>query len=433
MNSFFKIILIFFLITSCSFNKNSKFWSKSKIIAEKKINVKQIFTKEKILNLEFNPKLKISLFTKPINRSFSNNYDNNNGRINYDGELKSISKYKFSRIERFNQYEPTISFDKDNIIFYDNKGSILKFDDDSKLVWKKNYYSKQEKKLKPNLIFGNNKKVIIIADNISKYYALDIITGNLIWSKKNNSPFNSQIKIYKDKFFIIDYNNILRCYSTKDGSEIWSVKTDQSLIRTQKQLSNVIIDEKIYFNNSLGDISAVNIETGELLWQNPTQSNLVYDEGFFLETSDLIADNNSLYFSNNKNNFFSIDIKTGTLNWKQKINSNLRPTLVDNYIFTISEEGYFVVIDKKSGSVIRSTDIFSDFSEKKRNKIKPVGFILGKENIYLTTDNGKLIVINAMTGNTSKILKIDNGKISRPFVLKNKLYIVRDNSIIKLN
>ena len=346
MNSFFKIILIFFLITSCSFNKNSKFWSKSKIIEEKKINVKKIFITEKTLNLEFNPKLKISLFTKPINRSFSNNYDNNNGRINYDGKLKSISKYKFSKIERFNQYEPTISFDKDNIIFYDNKGSILKFDDDSKLVWKKNYYSKQEKKLKPNLIFGNNKKVIIIADNISKYYALDIITGNLIWSKKNNSPFNSQIKIYKDKFFIIDYNNILRCYSTKDGSEIWSVRTDQSLIRTQKQLSNVIIDEKIYFNNSLGDISAVNIETGELLWQNPTQSNLVYDEGFFLETSDLIADNNSLYFSNNKNNFFSIDIKTGTLNWKQKINSNLRPTLVDNYIFTISEEGYFVVIDK---------------------------------------------------------------------------------------
>ena len=38
---------------------------------------------------------------------------------------------------------------------------------------------------------------------------LDIKSGNLIWSKNNLAPFNSQIKIYKDKFFIIDFSNIL--------------------------------------------------------------------------------------------------------------------------------------------------------------------------------------------------------------------------------
>ena len=33
-----------------------------------------------------------------------------------------------------------------DIIFFDNNGSILKFDKKSKLIWKKNYYSKSEKK-----------------------------------------------------------------------------------------------------------------------------------------------------------------------------------------------------------------------------------------------------------------------------------------------
>ena len=36
---------------------------------------------------------------------------------------------------------------------------------------------------------------------------LDIETGELIWSKRNVAPFNSQIKIYQDKFFIIDFSN----------------------------------------------------------------------------------------------------------------------------------------------------------------------------------------------------------------------------------
>ena len=57
----------------------------------------------------------------------------------------------------------------------------------------------------------------------------------------------------------------------------------------------------MYYNNSIGDITAVNIDSGSLLWQTPTQNNTVYEESFFLKTSDLIANNNSIIFSNNKN------------------------------------------------------------------------------------------------------------------------------------
>ena len=195
----------------------------------------------------------------------------------------------------------------------------------------------------------------------------------------------------------------------------------------------VIVDKKIYFNNSLGDISSVDIASGQLLWQSPTQSSLVYDEGFFLQNSEIIADKNNLYFSNNKNQFFSIDINTGIINWQQKINSNLRSTLIDNYIFTVSLEGYLIIIEKDSGNIIRSTDIFKNFKLKKRAKIKPVGFIVGLNNIYLTTDNGKLLIIDTVTGITSSVLKIDNDKISRPSVLNKNLYIIKDSSIIKLD
>jgi len=438
VSNILKIILFFVFLTNCSFQEGSKFWTNEIIKQESEQqeiekNPKEIFAKEKTLNSEINPNLKISLYSKAINKSFLNNYDNNNGRINYNGDLKSISKFKFSKIDNFYQYNPTISFENNNIIFFDNKGSILKFDQDSNLIWKKNYYSKSEKKQKPVLLLANNKKVLIIADNIAKYYAVNIKTGELLWSKDNIAPFNSQVKIYKDRFFVIDLNNILRSYSIKDGSEIWNIRTENTLIRTQKKLSMVIVDKKIFFNNSLGDINAVDIASGELLWQSPTQSTLVYDQGFFLQNSDIIADKNTLYFSNNKNEFFSIDINTGILNWQQKINSNLRPTLIDKYIFTVSIEGYLFIIEKISGIIIRSTDIFKNFRTKKRSKIKPVGFIVGLNNIYLTTDNGRLLVIDITTGVTSSVLKIDNDKISRPFVLNKNLYIIKDNSIIKLN
>ena len=80
-------------------------------------------------------------------------------------------------------------------------------------------------------------------------------------------------------------------------------------------------------------------------------------------------------------------------------------------------EGFLVVIESRQGNIIRVTDIFRQFKKKKRSKIKPVGFIVGSKNIYLTTSHGRLIIIDITTGKPTSVLKIDNDKISRPFVL----------------
>ena len=434
MTKFLKFFLLFVFITNCSLDTKSNIWTKNKkIVKEKQKIIKLLFKDEKPLDTEFNPQLKIKLSEKLINNSFINNFDNNNGRINYNGNLKKISRFKFSKIDNFDESEPEIIFSKNNVIFFDNKGSILKFDNSSKLIWKKNYYSKSEKKLKPLLFFANNKDTLIVADSISKYYAMNIDTGELLWSKNHSAHFNSQVKIYKDKFFAVDSQNVLRCYSLKDGTELWRVKTERALIKSVKKLSLIIIDNKVYFNNSIGDITAVDIKNGNLLWLTPTQSSEILGQSFFIKSSNLVANNNSIFLSNNRSEFFSLDLKTGILNWKHKINSTLTPTLVDNLIFTITMEGFLVVIENRKGNIIRITDIFKQFKKKKRSKIKPVGFIVGSENIYLTTDHGRLIIIDIALGRTKSILKIDSDNVSRPFVLNQNLYIIKENSIIRLN
>jgi len=434
VNKIIIFLICIFFTASCSFNKNSKFWTASQNIPEENNpNYQEIFVEEEALNKELNANVPINLGNFFNKDPKVRDYFNNDGRLNFDGVLKKSSRYKFSKIKNFYQFEPKISFNNKDLIFFDNKGSILKFDDKSKLIWKKNYYSKSEKKLNPILQFANNGKTLVVADNIAKYFALDINTGELLWSKNNLAPFNSQIKIFKDKFFIIDFSNTLRCFSLRNGEELWNIRTENSLIRSQKKLSMVIVNDLIYFKNSIGDISAVDINEGELLWQLPTQSSLIYEAAFSLETSDLITDGNTLFFSNNKNQFFSIDLGTGSFNWENQVNSSLRPSLVGNYIFTVSLEGYLIVIEKNSGNIIRVTDVFNNFKKKKRDKIKPVGFIIGTNNIYLSTDHGRLMVIDIKTGRTKSILKIDNDKISRPHVIDKDLYVVKENAIIRLN
>ena len=115
------------------------------------------------------------------------------------------------------------------------------------------------------------------------------------------------------------------------------------------------------------------------------------------------------------------------------VNSSLRPAIINDFIFTISEEGFLIIIDFKSGSIIRSTDLLKNIKERKRKEIKLTGFVLGRKNIYLSTSTGRLLIVKIETGTTQSILKLDNEKIQRPIVLNESLFIAKNNSIIKLN
>ena len=141
---------------------------------------------------------------------------------------------------------------KQSIIFFNKKGDILNFDDNSKLLWKKNFYNKNEKKMGPILYFASKNNKLVVTDNLANYYALNLENGNLLWKFTNSAPFNSQVKIYKDKIFAIDFENILRCYSLNTGKELWNFKTEKSFIKSQQKLSLLIYKDKVVFNNTLG-------------------------------------------------------------------------------------------------------------------------------------------------------------------------------------
>ena len=439
MNIVNKILSFFFilvLITNCSINNKSKFWSKSKTLKKENLEVKEVFKEAEIYDKEFNTGLKIKINEKVKKNSFINNLTNNNGLVSFEGLLDNISKYKFSKITNFDKYQPDLLITPNKtLVFFDDKGTILNFDEQSNLIWKTNVYKKKDQKHKPILYFASNNENLVVIDNIANYYVLNLNNGKLKWIKGNPSPFNSQVKIFKDKFFAVDFENVLRCYSIVTGDEIWNYKTDQTLIKSQQKLSIAInkSNESIYFLNSLGDLTAIEIETGNLIWQTPTQSTDIYENSFMLNNSEIIYANNSIYFSNNENEFFSIDAKTGVVKWKQTINSNLTPLFIDNLLFTITLEGYLTILDPRNGNIVRMTNIFNKIKKAKKKQIYPTGFVVGKNKIYTSLSNGELIIIDILTGKSKEIIKLSGDKISRPYVMNDSLYIVKNNAVIKTN
>tara|TARA_B100000242_G_scaffold203476_1_gene147506 strand:- start:854 stop:2140 length:1287 start_codon:yes stop_codon:yes gene_type:complete len=426
-----KFLYIFFiLLFSCSLNPNSAFWSKTEKAKTDKVITKLIFEDIKPNENEFNSKLKVKLPKKKVRKKDYNL--NNDGFTDIKISVNNFSKYNFSKIENFSEFEPEILVDNQNLFFFDNKGSVIKFDRDSKVQWKKNYYTKSDKKNNPILFLASEANNLFIADTNANYYLLNKKNGNLKWKKKHSSSFNSQIKIKDGKIFVVDMENTLRCFSIENGENLWSVTTELTVVSSQKKQSIIISDNLVIFSNSIGDLTAVDIKSGEPIWQTPTQS-LGFAKNITLRNSDIVSDGELVFISSNKNQFIALDMKTGIIKWKQQINSEIRPIVVSDYIITISNEGLMVLLNKKNGNIIRINNILKNIKKKRREKYRPIGFIISNEKVYLSTDNGRLFIINFSDSSLQKILKLDREKLQRPIFFNKELYIAKDNSIIKIN
>ena len=432
MNRIIILIIALIFLNQCSFKENSRIWKDKENKLEAQKNIKKVFLEDKKITSEFNQELKLDLSIIKFNNKIIDN-ENNYGSQNYKGLIDKIGNYKFSKFEDINQLNFKPIFLEDGLIFFDKKGSIIRYNDKSKVLWKKNHYSKSEKKLRPKLDFIQDGENLLITDSIAKYYSVNINSGELNWSKNNIYPFNSDIKKHKNKIFVIDYKNTLRCYNISNGNECWNLKTEDSFTISNSKFSLIVISDKVIFSNSIGDITAVDIETGVIIWQLPTQSSSVINETYNFKISKLVSDGNSIIFSNNKNEFHSIDVKTGTINWINEINSNITPIITGNLIFTVSNEGYLIVIEKNKGNIIRVTDLFKNYKLKKRKNIKPVGFVIGNTNLYLTNTDGKMIIVDLSLGDIKKIEKISGDFISRPFIFNQNLFVIRNGSIIQYN
>ena len=435
--------LIFILLVNCSFDNKTGIWSGSKKekrrISELEKEQKQtkvvdyIYSSKSVYSKEISLTKKISISNPRKNLSWkmsSLNQQNFLGNIYLSGIdniflKKKIGKNKFPTSKIISS--PLVF--ENNIIFSDDNGTIFNINQNGEINWKKNIYKKIYKKVYKNLVFSIYQNNIYVADNIGFIYSIGLNNGKLVWIKNHGIPIKSNIKIYKNKIFLINQDNRILCFNTKNGSKIWDIRSVPSFIKLQNFLSSAISKQgDVIAINSSGDLLKVNANNGKIAWSlNTLQSTLAHATDFFKSSEIVIIDDNIIFSS--KSSIFSYNLNTGYTNWKQEVSSIGAPIIDGKNIFILTDNGYFVIIDKDTGIIISSTNILK-ILKKKKQETKITGFIMGSGKIYSVTSNGYLIVSSPVSGKVEYFKKIGDPVTSTPIINDGKLYILTKNSRI---
>ena len=436
-------LITFLLINACSFDNKTGIWDGSeeekRLITEIEkeqneiIRIEKIYSSTEIYSKEIMLRQNIILSQAKKNKNWTMSNKNNQnflGNIYLEGadniylkKKRGKNKYSISRILA----SPLVF--NNNIIFSDERGTVYNLDEFGKVRWKKNIYKKIYNRIYKNLNFIIHKNIIYISDNVGFIYALNLDTGNLLWIKNHGIPLRSNIKIFENKIFLINQDNRFLCFNIKDGSIIWNVHSIPSFIKVQNFLSLALSKNgQLVGINSSGDLMNIDSSNGRLRWSSKiTTEEYKTSTDFFKSSEVVIADNDIILSVGSLT--FSFNLTNGYINWRQKVSSVGTPIVDKKNIFFVTNNGYFVIVDRKTGEIISSTNILKILKSRKQNT-KITGFIMGSEKVYALTRNGYLIISSATTGKAESFKKIGDPVTSAPIINNGKLYILTENSRI---
>ena len=144
------------------------------------------------------------------------------------------------------------------------------------------------------------------------------------------------------------------------------------------EITPIIDNGILYIGSYQGNLIAVDIYTGNLLWSRPVSV-----------MSNLSNDDQALYVSDYSGFIYGIDRYDGSIIWKYATSKNIVPTqtfVMDELVISFTTNGYIIILNKQDGELLTYKKILSDIDPQVKG-------IFSNKYLYIISKDGRLNAI----------------------------------------
>ena len=436
-------ILVIIFIQSCSFDNKSGIWKNSsdesnkvnknfkefkKVVLENEI----LFDKTVKLNEEFK-----FFLTPPYSANIWNDpfYGESNINDNFSYSDKNQLILQSSKLSR-KKLDGNILFDRNLLLTSDSKGNIIVYSlEDKKILYKYNFYKKKLNNVKKKLYYILRDGFLYVSDNMGYLYVYNYLENNIIWAKKFDAPFRSNLKIDNNKLFLADENNNLFIVDIRNGNILRKIPSEEILVKNNFVNNLSINKNNLFFLNTFGSLYSINKDDLKVNWFVNVNSSINSNLKKLFDSNEIkILKNNLIITTNNILQVFDSD--NGSTKFKIPINSQVSPVVNNDYIFTITKNNYLISVQISSGKIIYSYEInqlISNYLKSKKKEINIKLIRLINSQVYVFLDNAFVVKLS-LDGVIKDIFKLPKKINSNPIFIENSLiYLNNKNKIVILN
>lgn len=427
-----KIIIIFLILPNCSFDNKSGIWKDEDTTINKKSEIFKDFEKINIANKSFNKII-------PIKKNFKfekiTSYNSNDWQDIYFSQSNNLKNFAYgenfnliSKSRKITKYKINNSLlvKNNNAIITDQKGNIIIFSiNENKIIYKFNFYKKKYKKTQKKLNIIINSNLLYVSDNLGYLYVLNYKENKILWAKKYEIGFRSNIKIYKNKIVISNINNKLFFINKNNGQILTTLPTEETLMKNNFENNLSLNDKLLFFINTFGTLYAINNDNMKILWFLNLNQSLTLDPSNIFNGSQIVNYKDKLAISSNEF-IYIIDQKNGSTLHKKNFSSNLRPIILNDNLFIITRNNFLISMNINTGKIIYSYDLNSKiekFLDNRKKKFDVKNFMILNGKIVIFYKNSYISILD-IYGEIEQMRRLPSKIHSFPIIInKSLLYL----------
>lgn len=272
---------------------------------------------------------------------------------------------------------------------------------------------------------------VYVASGFAELIALDARTGKEIWRVSSGSPLRGAPTIVDGRVFAITVDNEIIAFAASDGHRLWSYEGIPESAELAGSASPAVANEVVVAPFSSGEIVALRVENGHMVWTDSLSATRRFDPMSTL--ADVrgrpVIDRGRVYAISHSGRMTALDLRTGGRIWEQDIGGVNAPWIAGDYIYILSTSAELICLTREDGRIrwLTQLDQYED-PEDKSGPIQWAGPVLAGDRLVVVASNGEAWSVSPYTGKPLGRIELPAGSFLPPVVADNTLYLMTSDA-----
>lgn len=259
--------------------------------------------------------------------------------------------------------------------------------------------------------------------------ALEAETGKEAWRAETAAPVRTPPTAYRGQIYIVTNANDLIAFDQKDGAQKWNFQSFEEPARILSSASPAAAGDLVVAPFSSGELVAVMADSGRPVWNDTLvkNANLTALASLNDIAGSPVIDRGLVYVVSHGGRFAAIDIRTGERLWEIPAAGLQMPWVAGDYIFLVTVDSELICVRREDGAIAWLSKLQRYEKEKKRKgRIAWSGPVLAGGHLVLASSTGRVVKVDAQTGSVVDNRKIGAEVVIPPIVADEKVFLLTD-------